>query len=88
MMPIKQHVPERTCVACRRKRPKQELTRLVRTLEGNIEIDLLGRSKGRGAYLCKRRRCWESVLVSDRKNRLARALRIELTPERQLILYE
>ena len=55
-------VPQRTCVACRQVKPKRELVRLVRTPEGNIEIDSAGKKEGRGAYLCPTRECWEKAL--------------------------
>jgi hypothetical protein len=49
-------------VACRQVKAKRELVRLVRTLEGNIEIDIAGKREGRGAYLCPARECWEKAL--------------------------
>ena len=49
---ISQHIPQRTCVACRQARPKRELIRLVRTADSGVEIDRQGKTAGRGAYLC------------------------------------
>lgn len=46
-------IPMRSCVVTREKLPKVELVRVVRTPEGNIEIDLTGKKNGRGAYLKK-----------------------------------
>ncbi|ADV67699.1 YlxR family protein [Deinococcus maricopensis] len=44
------HTPERTCVACRRKRPQADLTRLTRVLDGwTLQR---GARAGRGAYVC------------------------------------
>ncbi len=71
------HVPMRTCVGCRETLPKRTLIRLVRTSEG-VLVDPTGRQPGRGAYLHDRRACWERAL---KKGMLARALRVELTPE-------
>ncbi|NOY98946.1 MAG: YlxR family protein [Chloroflexi bacterium] len=70
------HVPQRTCVGCRKVMPKRALIRLVRTPEA-VQIDLTGKIAGRGAYLHDRRSCWENGL----KGALAHALKIELTPE-------
>lgn len=56
------HVPQRTCVACRRVKSKRELVRLVRTASGEVEIDTTGRKEGRGAYICPERTCWEKAL--------------------------
>ena len=66
----------RTCVACRITRDKKGLVRLVRTPEGNIEVDTSGKKAGRGAYLCPARECWEAALKG---NQLERALRGSLT---------
>ena len=46
-------IPMRTCVVTREKCEKMDLIRVVRTPEGNIEIDLHGKKNGRGAYLKK-----------------------------------
>ncbi len=51
------HIPLRTCVGCRSIRPKSELLRLVRTPEGNFEIDPKQRKPGRGAYICLKLEC-------------------------------
>lgn len=47
--------PMRTCVVTRETLPKQELLRIVRTPEGNVEIDNTptGKMNGRGAYIKK-----------------------------------
>ena len=52
MTNARRHVPERTCVACRRVMPKQELNRIVRTAGNTVRFDPSGRLPGRGAYLC------------------------------------
>ncbi len=79
-------IAQRTCVACRQVKAKRELVRLVRTPEDNIEIDSSGKKKGRGAYLCLARECWEKALKG---NRLEHALRGSLTQDNreQLIKY-
>ena len=46
-------VPLRTCVVTREKLPKQMLIRIVRTPDGEVEIDLTGKKNGRGAYIKK-----------------------------------
>ncbi len=79
------HVPERSCVACRQKKPKRELIRLVSSAARAIEIDLSGKKNGRGAYLCPARECWETGLKG---NRLEYALRTKLTLENRQALIE
>ena len=47
-------IPARRCVACNEQKEKNNLLRIVRTPEGNIEIDQTGKKNGRGAYICKK----------------------------------
>jgi predicted RNA-binding protein YlxR (DUF448 family) len=79
----RKHVPMRTCIACRQKRPKRELIRVVRRPEGAIEIDLKGKLSGRGAYLCATDECWHEAL-EERK--LAKALQCQVSAEQVLNL--
>lgn len=44
-------IPMRTCVVTGEKLPKYELTRIVKTPDGNVVIDETGKMNGRGAYL-------------------------------------
>ena len=79
-------MPQRTCVACRKVKPKRELLRLVRISNGSIEVDSNGKRVGRGAYLCRAQGCWE---IGLKGGRLEYALRTTLTQENreQLIRY-
>lgn len=81
----RKRVPQRTCVGCQTVGGKRELVRLVRTLEGTVEIDETGKRPGRGAYLCRQRSCWEIAL---QKRRLEHALKLNnsLTKENLDIL--
>ncbi|HHT42831.1 MAG TPA: YlxR family protein [Firmicutes bacterium] len=47
----KKHVPMRTCVGCRTSAPKRDLIRVVRSPEGEVALDLVGKSPGRGVYI-------------------------------------
>ena len=46
-------IPMRTCVVTKEKCEKKDLVRVVRTPEGNVEVDITGKKNGRGAYLKK-----------------------------------
>ena len=70
------HVPMRTCVACRTKRPQSELVRIVRGGDGEPVVDLVGGSPGRGAYLCDADACRE---LAERRRIIRRALRLPST---------
>ena len=45
-------IPQRQCVGCREMKDKKELLRVVRTPEGDIQLDSRGKVSGRGAYVC------------------------------------
>ncbi len=72
----KKRIAHRTCVACRKVKPKRELIRLVRVADGNVEVDPSGKEAGRGAYLCAARECWE---IGLKGNQLEHALRTTVT---------
>lgn len=61
------------------------MIRLVRTGNGIVEVDTLGKKPGRGAYLCPRKSCWEMAL---KKNRLEYALRTRLSDNNREMLSE
>lgn len=71
--------PQRSCLVCRRKRPKPELLRIVRSPAGTVEVDADGRADGRGTYVCRDDKgCREAVTG---RGALARALRTSLHPD-------
>ncbi len=72
------HVPQRTCITCRRVGAKQELVRVVRTPQGEVRLDPTGKLGGRGAYVCRSAKCLEQA-VKQRK--LARALGVPISEE-------
>ena len=68
-------IPIRTCIGCQCKKPKKEMIRIIKTPEGNIEIDKTGKKSGRGAYLCSNVECLDIAL---RKNNLNRSLKQDI----------
>lgn len=71
-------IPMRRCVGCMTSKEKQELVRIA-GFEGELSLDLTGRAKGRGAYLCKvNPDCWEKAY---KRKALERSLGMEITPE-------
>ena len=71
-------IPMRMCVGCREMKEKRELIRIVRTPEGNAEIDPTGKKSGRGAYICRQTECLKR---SIRQKQLERQLEITLSRE-------
>jgi predicted RNA-binding protein YlxR (DUF448 family) len=68
------HIPQRTCIGCRKTLSKRELMRIVRTPDG-VRFDATGKAEGRGAYLHDKKSCWERAL----KGSLAHALKTDLS---------
>jgi predicted RNA-binding protein YlxR (DUF448 family) len=79
----KKHIPERTCIACRTKRSKRDLVRVVNVPSEGVIVDETGKKNGRGAYLCRQYACWSQAL---KRGMLTRALRTALSPEEITIL--
>ncbi|MDI3316530.1 MAG: YlxR family protein [Bacillota bacterium] len=71
-------LPQRTCIGCGEVEGKRQLLRLVRTPDGEIQVDPTGKRPGRGAYLHADPACVERGLVPAR---LERAFRLRPAPE-------
>ena len=56
----KNNIPMRRCAACMDSKPKSELIRIA-CYEGRLTVDLTGRAKGRGMYLCNNEECFEKA---------------------------
>ncbi len=77
MSAIPKKIPERKCVGCNEKKPKNELIRIVRCADtGNIEIDRIGKKNGRGAYICPNSACLKKA-----KKRLPANLETDIPDE-------
>ena len=50
-------IPMRQCVGCREMKDKKSLIRVVRSPEGEISLDFVGKKPGRGAYVCRDVEC-------------------------------
>ena len=71
-------IPQRMCVGCREMRPKAELIRVVRSPEGTLSLDPVGKKPGRGAYVCRRAECLKRAI---RQKQLERQLETAMPPE-------
>jgi predicted RNA-binding protein YlxR (DUF448 family) len=69
--------PERSCVGCRKRAPKADLLRIVRSAAG-ARVDLSGSASGRGAYVHRDPACADAAL---RRGAVSSALRSGLTQE-------
>ena len=71
-------MPERQCAACRLKKPKKELLRVVRTPEGLVVPDETGKVAGRGVYICRDPECFKKAVKT---NAVGRALECPVPDE-------
>ena len=63
-MPKKE--PLRMCIGCSKSLPKSQLIRIVKTPQGEINIDFTGKVNGRGAYICRNAECLKRAIKSKR----------------------
>ena len=59
-------IPMRQCLGCNEHKPKVELMRVVRTVDGETVLDLTGKKSGRGAYICRSISCFRKARRSKR----------------------
>ena len=71
-------VPMRMCVGCREMKPKRELIRVVRSPEGEVSMDPVGKKPGRGAYVCRQESCLTRAI---KQKQLERQLEVRMTEE-------
>lgn len=58
--------PQRMCIGCHEMKSKKELIRIVKTPQGEIEVDHTGKKSGRGAYLCPDLQCLQKGIKGKR----------------------
>ena len=70
----KGHIPERTCIVCKKKLPKKELLRFC-VKDNQIVLDKTQKEGGRGAYFCSE--CISKIKNLKVRRKLFYALRIK-----------
>ena len=58
--------PVRRCAGCAEHFPKNELIRVVRTPEGEVVLDTVGKRSGRGIYICRSLECFKKARKARR----------------------
>ena len=71
-------IPQRRCVGCNNMKDKKELIRVVRSAEGEVSIDKVGKKPGRGAYVCPTSEC---ITKAVKEKRLEKALDVSIGTE-------
>ena len=64
-------IPMRMCVGCREMKEKRSLLCVVKSPEGEVSVDRVGKAPGRGAYVCRSKACLERAV---KQRQLERAL--------------
>ncbi|MBQ8858251.1 MAG: YlxR family protein [Clostridia bacterium] len=62
----KKKIPLRRCIGCGERFEKPALVRVVRSPEGEITLDFVGKKPGRGAYLCRSVACLKKARKQKR----------------------
>ncbi|MCM1298655.1 MAG: YlxR family protein [Firmicutes bacterium] len=57
---------------------KKGMLRIVKDKEGGISLDLTGKKNGRGAYICRDKKCFETA---RKKKALERSLKCQIPAE-------
>ena len=78
-------IPMRMCVGCAQMKPKKELLRIVKSPEGEIHFDRVGKAPGRGAYICSSKECLTRAV---KQKQLERALEAKIEESVYALLME
>ena len=61
---MQKKIPQRQCMGCRERKPKRDMIRVVRGVDGTVSLDFGGKMNGRGAYICPDAECLKKVQKS------------------------
>ena len=71
-------LPMRKCIGCQEMKLKKQLSRVIRTPDGEICIDATGKKNGRGAYICRSMDC---LMKANKTKGLERAFQCAIPNE-------
>lgn len=57
------------CIVCKEMKPKKELIRVVKSVDGTIGLDTTGKANGRGAYICNSDECMAKLVKTKALSR-------------------
>ena len=75
---MQKKIPQRQWMGCRERMDKKALIRVVRTPEGNVQLDFSGKLNGRGAYICPKAECLKKA---QKAKSLDRSLEVSIPEE-------
>lgn len=70
--------PLRRCIGCNEMKDKKSLIRVIKSPEGNIQLDPTGKANGRGAYVCKDSEC---LIKAIKSKGLDRSFKVHISDE-------
>ena len=68
-------IPMRKCLATNQSFAKKDLLRIVRTPQGEVQVDITGKLNGKGAYISKSQ---ESLKLAKQNKVLNKALEVDI----------
>ena len=71
-------IPMRKCLATNVSFPKKDLLRIVRTPQGDVQVDTTGKLNGKGAYISKSE---EALQLAKQRKVLDKALEVSVPDE-------
>ena len=75
---MQKKIPQRQCMGCRERKPKRDMIRVVRGVDGTVSLDFGGKMNGRGAYICPDPECLKKAI---RSKSLDRSLEVTIPQE-------
>jgi predicted RNA-binding protein YlxR (DUF448 family) len=71
-------IPERTCCACFKRKPKPELVAVTRLKDGTVLLNVDQKLSGRSAYICRLEKCLNNARNRKGKNGLEFVLKVKI----------
>lgn len=75
---MQKKIPQRQCMGCRERKPKRDMIRVVRKVDGTVMLDFGGKVSGRGAYVCPNPECLKKA---QKSRALDRSLEVTIPEE-------
>lgn len=76
----------RSCISCRKKKPKEELLRIVPDENNIAVIDEKQKINKRAIYICKDEKCTENMLKLLKKNKIK--IKVDMDYDSLMKLFE
>ncbi len=70
--------PLRRCIGCNEMKDKKSLIRVIKSPEGDIQLDPTGKANGRGAYVCRNSEC---LMKAIKSKGLDRSFKVHISDE-------